>query len=94
MKWPDLKFQPINLWSYPKMSVENARTRHISDTDRLIFIMEKGITIDAFMEYDMDQYEYALYTAKENGRTEPNEMDDIDGFRNMIDDAMEVFKDD
>lgn len=57
-----------------------------SDTARLRFLMEDGP--DGFGCVKKDRYEYAYDAATENGREEPNDHDELEGFRRMIDCAM------
>lgn len=57
-----------------------------NDAVRLRFMMEDGI--EGFVHVKKDRYEYALDVANENNRDEPNEDDELEGFRRMIDCAM------
>ncbi len=57
-----------------------------SDTARLRYMMEEGP--DGFMHVTKDRYDYATEVATENGREEPNEADELEGYRRMIDCAM------
>lgn len=59
----------------------------MSDTERLKFIMKES-GIEGFIGVAKDRYEYALDIAIERGRDEPNERDEMDGFRMLIDEAM------
>ena len=57
------------------------------DALRLRFVMECG-AIEGFFGVDMDRYEYACEVAQEHGRDEPNEDDELEGFRRLIDTAI------
>lgn len=57
-----------------------------SDTKRLAFLMD---TIDGFEGVKMDKHEYAWQAALEEGREEPNPSDELEGFRRLIDAAMD-----
>ena len=59
----------------------------MTDTDRLRFILEND-TFHGYVHVLMDRYEYAFLVAEENGREEPNKDDEFEGFRRMIDCAM------
>lgn len=56
-----------------------------TDTDRLIYLM-KNTDIEVI---NLDWYDFCLSAAEENGRLEPNDTDYLEGFRRMIDHAME-----
>ena len=58
------------------------------DTRRLMFLMKSGI--DGLANVQKDRHEYAMEVAHRWGREEPNEMDELIGFREMIDDAMDT----
>jgi hypothetical protein len=58
-----------------------------SDTERLKFLMTDGC-MDGFFGVKKDRYEYAYDVAVEEGRDEPNEADELEGFRRLIDEAM------
>jgi hypothetical protein len=49
--------------------------------------METGA--DGFAHVAKDRYEYAMEAAAEEGREEPNAADELEGFRRMIDCAMD-----
>lgn len=57
-----------------------------SDTDRLLHMIKTGC--DGFVHVKKDRYEYASEVAEEKGRDEPNEEDELEGYRRMIDCAM------
>lgn len=56
------------------------------DTRRLRYLMQNGP--DGFLNVEKDRYEFALEIAEQAGRDEPNEMDELNGFRLLIDAAM------
>jgi hypothetical protein len=56
------------------------------DTRRLRYLMENGP--DGFTHVAMDRYDYAMQRAEQAGRDEPNEEDEFNGFRLLIDAAM------
>jgi hypothetical protein len=56
------------------------------DTRRLMYLMHNGP--DGFVHVEKDRYEYAMERAEMAGRDEPNETDELNGFRLMIDAAM------
>lgn len=58
-----------------------------SDAERLKFLMQEGP--DGFVNVLKDRHQYAMEVAEEKGREIPNEQDEIEGFRRMIDCAME-----
>ena len=58
-----------------------------SDTARLRFLMIDGC-VDGFGGIEKDRYEYAYEVAVEEGRDEPNEADELEGFRRLIDAAI------
>jgi hypothetical protein len=55
------------------------------DSRRLAYLMRE---IDGFVHIAKDRYDYALELAQRDGREAPNAMDELNGFRQMIDDAM------
>jgi hypothetical protein len=55
------------------------------DTRRLAYLIGK---IDGFAHIAKDRYDYAFLYAQRDGRDLPNAMDELNGFRQMIDDAM------
>jgi len=57
------------------------------DTRRLRFLMNDSC-IDGFVHVALDRYEYAMQCAEQAGRDEPNEADEFNGFRLLIDAAM------
>jgi len=59
----------------------------MSDTKRLAFLMQE---IDGFGNVGKDRYEYATDVAKENGHDEPTRLDELEGFRRLIDEAMKA----
>lgn len=59
------------------------------DAARLHFWFWEGV--DGFKGLPMDKYEYACEVAARNGREEPNEDDELQGFREFTDAAMAVF---
>jgi hypothetical protein len=62
------------------------RKKMASDTARLRYMMENGP--DGFVHVRRDRYDYAMDAAEENGREEPIEADEFEGFRRLIDCAM------
>ena len=58
-----------------------------TNKQRLKFLMEAA-DIESFFRVPMDRYEYAADVAVEHGREEPNEDDEYEGFRRMLDEAM------
>ena len=61
-----------------------------SDADRLRWIMEY-CEFDGIHGLKMDRHEYASYEAETHGRDEPNAEDELDGFRRMIDAAINKY---
>ena len=59
----------------------------MSDDVRLRFLLKAGAP-DGFTGIDKDRYEFAYEVAKERGHEEPDEQDELDGFRRMIDAAI------
>ena len=59
-----------------------------SDTARLKFLLDLDI-FDGFVNVAADRHDYAMQAADENGRDEPNAADELDGFRRLIDCAMD-----
>jgi hypothetical protein len=57
------------------------------DGERLFYVFS-DTGIDGFTNVDKDRYEYASEVADENGRDEPNQPDEIEGIRRLIDAAM------
>lgn len=60
-----------------------------TDEQRLQFLMQD---VESFFKVALDRYEYASLVAEESGRVEPNEEDELEGFRRMVDEAMVVHK--
>jgi hypothetical protein len=56
-----------------------------TDKVRLRFIMQD---VDSYFKVDKDRYEYAIDIAVDNGREEPNEDDEYEGFLAMVDEAI------
>ena len=56
-----------------------------SDSKRLRYLMG---CVEGFRHIPGDRYDYATQVAELNGREEANATDELDGFRQMIDDAM------
>ena len=56
------------------------------DTRRLRYLMQDGP--DGFVHLEKDRYDLAMELAEQAGRSEPNEMDELNGFRLLIDAAM------
>ena len=56
-----------------------------SDSERLRYLMD---CVEGFRHIPGDRYDYAMQMAELNGRDEANATDELDGFRQMIDDAM------
>jgi hypothetical protein len=63
----------------------------MSDTKRLKFLMD-NCYIEGFINVAKDRYEYSYEVASEEGRDEPNEADELEGFRRLIDASMENLK--
>ena len=57
------------------------------DSRRLRYLMDVCI-VDGFEGLSKDRYEYAFEQAEKHGREEPSEADELNGFRQMIDDSM------
>lgn len=57
-------------------------------TMRLKFIKEQCL-IDGFAHIEKDLYDYALEVAAENDRNDPSEEDEFNGFRRMVDAAIQ-----
>ena len=57
------------------------------DTRRLRYLMDDCL-VDSFDGLSKDRYDYAFDEAKKQGRDKPNEQDELNGFRQMIDDSM------
>jgi hypothetical protein len=55
------------------------------DTRRLAYLIGE---IDGFVHIAKDRYDYAFKLAQRDGREAPTAMDKLNGFRQMIDDAM------
>ena len=68
----------------------NLEGKMASDTARLRYLMKDGP--DGFTNVEKDRYEYACEVAEENGREVPSDADELEGFRRMIDSAMEEEK--
>lgn len=60
-----------------------------TDEQRLKFIMQD---VESYFKVALDRHEYASLVAEESGRVEPNEEDELEGFRRMVDEAMVVHK--
>ena len=58
-----------------------------SDADRLRWLMSH-CGLDRINGLMMDRHEYASFEAETHGREEPNADDELDGFRRMIDAAL------
>ena len=56
-----------------------------ADTRRLRWLMT---VMDGFVNVPKDRYDYALERAEMAGREEPNDADELNGFRLLIDAAM------
>ena len=57
-----------------------------TDSTRLAYLMKDGC--DGFFHVKKDRYEYAMEQAEAAGRDEPNEEDELNGFRLLIDEAI------
>ena len=64
-----------------------SRFLHYGDTRRLLYVM-KVAGFDGFCHVEKDRYDYASEQAEIAGRDEPNEKDELNGFRLLIDAAM------
>ena len=60
---------------------------HYGDTRRLFYVM-KAAGIDGFCHVEKDRYDYASEQAETAGRDCPNEKDEFNGFRLLIDAAI------
>lgn len=58
-----------------------------SDSERLRALMKADV-LEGFACLPRDRYDYASEVAELNGHEEPTETDELDGFRQMIDDYM------
>ena len=58
----------------------------MADARRLRYLM--NVAVEGFVHIPKDRYDYACEHATKQGREEPNELDELNGFRQMIDDAM------
>jgi hypothetical protein len=59
-----------------------------SDSKRLRWLMEN--CVEGIAALKKDRYDYAMQIAEREGHAEPTATDELDGFRQMIDDAMEL----
>lgn len=59
-----------------------------SDSKRLRWLMEN--CVEGIAGLGNDRYGYAMQIAEQEGHSEPTATDELDGFRQMIDDAMEL----
>jgi hypothetical protein len=57
------------------------------DTRRLRYLMDICV-VDGFDGLSKDRYSYAREQAKKEGRKNYSEADELNGFRQMIDDSM------
>ena len=57
------------------------------DARRLRYLMDICM-VESFEGFSKDRYDYAFDEAKRQGREKPNEIDELNGFRQMIDDSM------
>jgi hypothetical protein len=57
-----------------------------ADARRLRYLM--NVAVEGFANIPKDRYDYACEHAAKQGREEANELDELNGFRQMIDDAM------
>jgi sulfite reductase beta subunit-like hemoprotein len=60
----------------------------VSDTERLKYIMDET-GLEEFTHVEKDRFEYAFDAALEEGREEPNDSDELEGFRRLIDAAID-----
>ena len=58
------------------------------DSKRLMFACE----FDGYVTVEKDRYDYAIDCMEESSRNEPNEEDELNGLRRLVDVAMEVRK--
>lgn len=63
-----------------------------TDKERLDFLADDPIP-EGFANLEMDVYEYAIQVANEAGGDEPTKEDQREGFRRMIDAAMDAEED-
>lgn len=56
------------------------------DTRRLRYLMQNGP--EGFCHVAKSRYDFAVEVAEQAGRDEPTEMDELNGFRLLIDAAM------
>jgi hypothetical protein len=59
-----------------------------SDSKRLRWLMEN--CVEGIAGPGNDRYGYAMQIAEREGHAEPTATDELDGFRQMIDDAMDL----
>lgn len=59
-----------------------------SDSERLRWLMEN--CVEGIAGPGNDRYGYAMQIAEREGHAEPTATDELDGFRQMIDDAMDL----
>ena len=59
----------------------------MSDTERLKYIMNQS-GLEGFIHVEKDRFEYAFDVAVEEGREEPNDADELEGLRRLIDAAI------
>lgn len=61
---------------------------HNRDGERLAYLIDSGAAPDAFAHGRADRHEHAFECAEAGGRDEPDEKDELNGFRRMIDEAI------
>jgi hypothetical protein len=61
---------------------------HYTDTQRLQYLLHAEV-LDGFAHVTLDRHEYAFHCADEAGREEPNQDDELNGFRRLIDAAID-----
>ena len=59
-----------------------------SDSERLRWLMEN--CVEGIASLRNDRYDYAMQIAEREAHPEPTATDELDGFRQMIDDAMDL----
>ena len=76
----------IGDYAHPSQPTPTTETLPMpSDSKRLRYLM---VEVEGFRHLPRDRYDYATQVAELNGHEEANATDELDGFRQMIDDAM------
>lgn len=61
---------------------------HSRDGERLAYLIDSDVVPDFFVHGGLDRYEHAFECARAGGRDEPDEKDELNGFRRMTDEAI------